>query len=245
MLRCAGLFTMGLILCAALAFGSGEAPEGSSPQADDGGLLKNASFTHPGAEEAHPEHWVGPILLEGEHEPPLAELILRSDVDAVHGDFAAYLRYSSAVADGWIGVAYEQTKEQFGELSGPAELLLTYRIRYQFGAGMDHISDHAGMVEVELQAGGEIYRLRYMHPRHGGLPVDDTHTVHLDAGDPGFRTWSTYEHPLDQDIAQAFTHLESYRISAVRVGILAQKTSQEQTRLYWLVDHLQLMGGDS
>ncbi|GEM_PF-3958810 len=245
MLRSPSLFTIGLILFIALAFVSHEALAESRPQSGGDEILKNASFTQPGKEDATPEHWVGPILLEAEHDPPLAELILRSDVDAVHGDFAAYLRYSSTVADGWTGVAYEQSEAQYGQLSGPADLLLTYRIRYQYGAGIDHISDHAAMIELELQADGDTYRLRYMHPRHGELPEDHERTVHLHAGDPGFRTWTPYEHSLDQDIAQAFPLLESYHISAVRVGILAHRTGHEQTRLYWMLDYLQLVVDDA
>ncbi len=231
-----------LIVCATMAIGD-EDPAATPSEAGGTQVIQNPSFERPGEEGEAPELWEGPVLLDGEIEPSLADLAQRSDFDEEHGDFVAYLRYGSTVPEGWAGLAYEQTDQQFDEVIGPEDLVLVYRILYHYGLGVDHVSDHGGLVEVELRSDAGPHRLRYLHRRDGDLPESNADTVYVDAGDPGFRSWASYEHNLDQDIAQAFPELEGYSIVAVRIGILARRTSPEETRLYWLFDRVQLLTG--
>ncbi len=233
-------FIVALAVFAAPALSGDEAVASSSSEAGEIQVLHNASFQQPGEQGEVPELWEGPVLLEGETDPSLAELALRSEIDEAHGEFAAYLRYGSTAAVGWAGLAYEQTEQTFDQTVGAQELTLVYRIRYQYSSGVDHISGHAGLVEVALRSDAGTYRLRYLHLRDGDLPQSSESTAYVDAGDPGFRSWASYEHNLTQDISQAFPELEQYHVSAVRIGILAQRESAEETRLYWLFDHVQL-----
>ncbi|MFO8034739.1 MAG: hypothetical protein R6U88_06250 [Candidatus Bipolaricaulota bacterium] len=212
----------------------------SSAEVDGIRVLNNPSFEQPGEEGAAPDEWEGPVLLEGETDPSRDGLEQREGHEPEYGDFVAYLRYGSTVSEGWTGLAYEQTEEQFGKLTGPAELLLAYRIRHQYSAGVDHVSDHGGLVEVELHSNGETYRLRYLHPRHGDLPQTSEYIAYVNAGDPGWQTWTWYEHNLDEDISAAFPDQDTYTIMAIRIGVLTHKSSPEESLFYWLFDKVQL-----
>ena len=65
---------------------------------------------------------------------------------------------------------------------------------------------------------------------------------YVDAGNPGQYTWVRYEHDLTSDIATAFG-LGAFSVSAVRLGVLMRKTSDADTRLYWLFDDVELKRG--
>ncbi len=208
-------------------------------------ILSNPWFENPGHSQGAVDSWEGPVPLEGETAPSMAELLQQTGYEEQYGGFVAYLKYRSTEPDGWAGLVYEQTADRFGEVTGPGDLCLVYRIRYQYGSGVGHASHNSGLVEVELRSGDEVYRLRYLHPREGELPDNTLYTAYVDAGDPGYRTWASHEHDLDADIAGAFPELKAYTVSAVRIGALIQKESSEETALYWLFDKVELVRGDS
>lgn len=206
----------------------------------EGPLLANPNFDEPGEEGAPPVAWDGPVMLEGETAPLRGELVQRSGFEAHYGSHVGYIYYASTHPQGWVGIAFEQSNLKLRAVDSLSPLELSYRIRHQYSAGVSHVSDHAGLVEVELAHEGETYLLRYLHRRHGELPADNPHVVHVDCEDPGWQTWSDNKHMLDEDIAQAFPALEGFKLNAVRIGILMNKTDQERSSFYWLFDNVQL-----
>lgn len=205
-------------------------------------VLQNPGFELPGTEGALPSDWSNPVYLEGETGPSLSEFYQQGDYKA-EGDFAAYMKYGSTAPSGWVGLAYEQTPAAFGHVDSSAPLLLSYFIRHQYSLGTGNISDHGGIVEVVLQNGSMTYKLRYFHLRHGSTPADTETVCYIDAGNPGWQTFTWYEHDLTTDVAQVFPELMGFTIVAVRPGIMMCKTAEEASKFYWIFDALELHKG--
>ncbi len=209
-------------------------------------LLINPDFAEPGEDGATPTAWEGPVMLEGETGPSRGELLQRLGFEAQYGSYVGYIFYASTHSQGWAGIAFEQFDVPLSALDSSQPLILSYRIRHQYSSGVDHITDHAGLVEIELVHEGETYLLRYLHRRHGDQPADRPYAVHIDSNDPGWQTWNDNKHMLNEDIAQAYPELESYKLTAVRIGVLMNKSSPERSSFYWLFDNVQLaFGGNS
>lgn len=203
--------------------------------------IVNGAFTEADEEGAPPAHWEGPVLLHNETEPDAADLELRGDLDPPYGDLSAHLRYRSAVAEGWVAIAWEQELDE--PIQDPEELTLSYFIRHQHSAGTGHISHHGGFVELELAADGASYHLRFFHPRHGELPEDHEGIAYVDAGELSYRAWSQFAHDVPDVVAEAFPDLDAYRITVVRIGVLMHKTSAEVSGFNWLFDAISLSVG--
>jgi len=222
----------GALLRAAFAVG----PEGEDH-------IVNGAFTEPDEEGTPPAHWEGPVLLHAETEPELVDLTVRRAFDPPQGDAAAYLRYSSSVAEGWAGVAWEQVLVE--PVRGPAPLILSYYVRHQYSTGTGHISDHGGFVELELAADDATYLLRFFHVRHGELPADEERIAYVDAGNPGWQTWSSFQHDVSEEVAEAFPHVDEYVVTRVRIGVLMHKKDEGMSGFYWMFDDLSLVRGET
>ncbi|MBC7220723.1 hypothetical protein H5T55_04545 [Candidatus Bipolaricaulota bacterium] len=210
----------------------------------------NASFTvgqaqhlvNPGFEAPlGPSNWNSAALvyLEGESSPVEASF-LRRTTDAQNGVACGELRYRTKTM-GLVGISCPQEVSGI-EVSHGVPLILSYWVRHQYSYGTGDVPDHGGLVEVEVRAGGETYWLRYYHLRKGALPTGRSHVYYVDAGNPGQYTWVRYEQDLTSDIATAFG-LGEFSVRVVRLGVLLWKTSDAETRLYWLFDDVELKRG--
>ncbi len=207
----------------------------------------NASFTvgqaqhlaNPGFESTlGPDNWDGTSLvhLEGEASPTVGIFDRVTGYDRTGS--MGRLRYGTGTS-GWAGLACPQSLTVVVPEGVP--LTLSYWIRIQYETGTSGVSDHGGLVEVEILIGGMIHYLRYYHIRKGSLPPDAMRLRHVSAGTPGWQKWTWYEHSLTADVQAAFG-VATFTVTAVRLGILMNRQDGSPV-IHWLFDDVELKRG--
>jgi len=209
----------------------------------------NAQFTvgdaqhlqNPGFEDAlGPANWNSASLVRLDGETETGPITAAFDRVTGYGrlGYMGRLRYETSTL-GWVGLACEQRLNVTVPEGAP--VVLSYLIRIQHETRTSEVSDHGGLVEVEISAGGVAYRLRYYHRRKRALPPNAARLHHVNAGDPGWRTWTAYEWPLTSDVQAAFG-LSAFTVTAVRLGILMNRQGLSPL-IHWLWDDVELKRG--
>ncbi len=218
-------------------------------------VLVNPSFEQPGTNNATPTGWK-PVYLDNETSPyRLVAATFNASgqypppAPIPDGDFGLEMFWQVGSSLGNLGVAVEQTADQFGVVNQDNAGEFSYSAVQTYYANSSVVNWAGGVAEVEFTSGGDDYVLRYFHSNSGsyrGEPTDEG-TTHYVIGDsfPGSGTWINATHDLAADIESEFG-VNEFTVTAVRVGNLQDRTGTNpysNMTTYW--DAIGLTAGEA
>jgi predicted extracellular nuclease len=219
-------------------------------------VLANPSFEEPGQNGVVPDAWSS-TLFEGETSPfgGGTDFLAFSatgqfppPAEVPDGEFAARVRYGVGPNQGVIGYGFEQGSDAFSTtVDQDADATLSYAIAEAAVSSLASLGWAGSFIEVEATSDDEnedVVRLRYYHPASvelpGAGPSDTDDTVYVVGADLERDEFVAAEQDVTGDLSDAFPELGDHTVTAVRGGVLQDRTGGGFTNMTTWFDDLRL-----